>query len=297
MFWRSRREWSYIRRSFWATAGSACWQGVVLGLLWLVFFVFSPVALLVDLFAPRRLISKGWVIGFILLSLSMSGLNWLDRLAVAQPVNAALETLSVYSRTYGRLEDLPYGDLISFYALKNGLDPALVAAIIERESEFNPEAVSPRGARGLMQIRPVLWRELEPDSTCDGNHLPPAKGEDCIFNPEANIRAGTQYLKRLLVEFEGDAMTALAAYNAGLSAARKYSGEPGSNGLPPFKETQAYVRQVAETWIDLRQSGDPPQLVEARILNLARLLPYAGPINLGLWVLLLLWAARRLPAR
>lgn len=297
MFWRSRGEWSYVRRSPWAVAGSVCWQGLVLGLLWVCFFLLSPIALLVDVFAPRRLISKGWVIGFILMSLSISGLNWLYRSAVINPVNIALGTLSTYSRTYGRLEDLPYGDLISFYALKNGLDPALVAAIIERESEFNPEAVSPRGARGLMQIHPVLWREIEPNYSCDGNHPPPAKGEDCIFNPEANIRAGTQYLSELIAEFKGDAITALAAYNAGLSAARKYSGETGGDGLPPFKETQAYVRRVAETWIDLRQSDSPPELVQSRVLAGSRLFPIIGPLNIGLWGLLLVWVARRLPAK
>jgi soluble lytic murein transglycosylase-like protein len=106
---------------------------------------------------------------------------------------------------------------------KHSLDPALVKAVIHVESKFDPLAVSPRGAVGLMQIDPVTAKEL---------------GIKDPFNPKHNIDGGVRYLKVLLDAFEGDQRLALAAYNAGPSRVFQH------NGIPPFKDTKKYLKQV-----------------------------------------------------
>jgi soluble lytic murein transglycosylase-like protein len=106
---------------------------------------------------------------------------------------------------------------------RHSLDPALVKAVIHAESKFDPLAVSPRGAVGLMQIDPVTAKEL---------------GIKDPFNPKHNIDGGVRYLKVLLDAFEGDQELALAAYNAGPSRVFQH------NGIPPFKDTKKYITQV-----------------------------------------------------
>ena len=106
---------------------------------------------------------------------------------------------------------------------RHALDPALVKAVIHAESRFDPQAVSPKGAVGLMQIDPITAREL---------------GIKDPFNPKHNIDGGVRYLKELLETFEGDKKLALAAYNAGPNQVYRH------NGVPPFKETQRYINQV-----------------------------------------------------
>jgi soluble lytic murein transglycosylase-like protein len=106
---------------------------------------------------------------------------------------------------------------------KYSLDPALVKAVIHAESQFDPRAVSPRGAKGLMQLDPITVREL---------------GIKDPFNPQHNIDGGVRYLKDLLDTFEGDPKLALAAYNAGPTQVQRH------NGVPPFKDTKKYIKQV-----------------------------------------------------
>jgi|GEM_PF-1295579 len=103
------------------------------------------------------------------------------------------------------------------------LDTALVRAVIHAESAFNPRAVSQKGATGLMQLMPATQQQFQVSDA---------------FEPEQNIRAGSQYLAQLLVAFQGDLSLALAAYNAGPATVKRY------NGIPPFAETQAYVERV-----------------------------------------------------
>lgn len=124
------------------------------------------------------------------------------------------------------LEARPFADVIETVSLKHGIDPALVHAVVEAESNYRPAARSHMGARGLMQVMPATAREVG------------VRSATSLFDPQANIEAGVRYLKSLLERFDGNLSKALAAYNAGPAAVLKYGG------VPPFRETQAYVRKV-----------------------------------------------------
>ena len=113
--------------------------------------------------------------------------------------------------------------LIETYSQKNGLDSAFVKAVIKQESGFQPKVTSHCGAMGLMQLMPATAN---------------AMGVKDAYDPEQNIAGGTKYLKGLLDRFGGDKSLALAAYNAGPNAVAKY------NGIPPYKETQNYVKNI-----------------------------------------------------
>jgi hypothetical protein len=106
---------------------------------------------------------------------------------------------------------------------KHNVDPALVKAVIMAESSYNPRAVSPKGAVGLMQLMPSTAESL---------------GVANSYNPEQNVQGGTKYLKKLIDRFDGDIKLAIAAYNAGPAHVKKH------NGVPPFKDTVYYVHKV-----------------------------------------------------
>ena len=116
-----------------------------------------------------------------------------------------------------------YDDEIRAAAQVFTVDDALIRAIIHAESAYQPEALSPRGAQGLMQLMPATQVELQ---VID------------VFDPLSNIEGGTLYLSRLLNQFNQSVELAAAAYNAGPGAVREYGG------IPPYKETREYVRRV-----------------------------------------------------
>ncbi|MFP4070657.1 MAG: transglycosylase SLT domain-containing protein [Desulfovibrionales bacterium] len=121
--------------------------------------------------------------------------------------------------------------LVNIHSTTHGLDPLLVRAVIEVESGFEPEAVSTAGARGLMQIMPATGDEL---------------GLQSPFDPDDNIQAGVRYLKRMLDDFQSVPL-ALAAYNAGPNAVKRYAG------IPPFAETERYVQKVTSLYLRLKE--------------------------------------------
>lgn len=117
-----------------------------------------------------------------------------------------------------------YDEIIERHARARGLRPDLVRAVIQVESAFDPYARSPKGALGLMQLMPTTADDL---------------GVDDPFDPEANIRGGTAYLRELIDRFGGNEELALAAYNAGPAAVERYG-----QAIPPYRETEDYVRKV-----------------------------------------------------
>lgn len=124
----------------------------------------------------------------------------------------------------------PYAEEINAAASRYGVNPLAVYSLIQIESGGRPFLISPRGARGLMQIMPQTWQALNPDGPCRGDHGPfiCSAGKDCIFAPWGNIRVGTFYFAQLLHQYKGDYVAALQAYNAGqkhvtLSPPAKYA--------------------------------------------------------------------------
>src|SRR5574344_1923782 len=117
--------------------------------------------------------------------------------------------------------------LIEKYAGQNNIDPDFVKAVVKQESGFNPKAKSRCGAMGLMQLMPSTAKGL---------------GVTNAYDAEQNIYGGTRYLKGLMDRFGNNKELALAAYNAGPNAVKKY------NGIPPYRETQNYVKNIMATY-------------------------------------------------
>jgi soluble lytic murein transglycosylase-like protein len=152
-------------------------------------------------------------------------------------------TLSITNPTTGRSATIPrstdngaplayaaapssFDELIVRHARENNLRPDLVRAVVQVESGFNPNAVSPKGALGLMQLMPATARQFNVSNP---------------FDPDQNVRAGSSYLRQLLDRYDNNEALALAAYNAGPGAVDKYG-----QAVPPYRETKHYVSKVTE---------------------------------------------------
>ena len=149
-----------------------------------------------------------------------------------------------YARTVYPLE---YEGAIKASALRNDLDPALVAAVIYAESRFDAQARSSQGAVGLMQVLPETAAQIARET--GGVAFVPADLDD----PRVNIRYGCYYLRTVLDLFGGDRVAAIAAYNAGAGAVGEWAAAARAAGHPlrladiPYAETRAFVRSVLET--------------------------------------------------
>lgn len=128
-------------------------------------------------------------------------------------------------RVMPRLERDRYAEPVNRFAGLYGVDPTLIRAVIHAESAFRPEAVSPKGAGGLMQLMPATAARFDVVDR---------------FDPEDNIAGGVAYLALLLDMFQGDRELAVAAYNAGEGAVKRY------DGIPPYEETRTYVKRVMQ---------------------------------------------------
>jgi len=116
-----------------------------------------------------------------------------------------------------------YVDIINSACNRHGVDPGLVHAIVKVESDFNPYALSKKGAMGLMQLMPQTAVEMKVGNS---------------FNPDDNIDGGVKYLRYLIDRYEGNLSLALAAYNSGETAVKKWGT------IPPYRETQNYVQRI-----------------------------------------------------
>jgi soluble lytic murein transglycosylase-like protein len=113
--------------------------------------------------------------------------------------------------------------MVSAASSRNNIDPDLIFSVIRAESGFNPNAVSPKGALGLMQLMPETAALL---------------GVQNAFDPAANVEGGTRYLSQLLARYDNNLIKALAAYNAGPERVEQY------RGVPPYAETRVYVARI-----------------------------------------------------
>src|SRR5208282_1059145 len=121
----------------------------------------------------------------------------------------------------------PLNEVVNIASAAYHLDPDLVNSVIHAESGFNAHAVSPKGARGLMQLMPGTASQL---------------GVNDSFDPQANVTGGSRYLRELLERYDFDLVKALAAYNAGPDRVEQY------RGVPPFRETRAYVARIVHEY-------------------------------------------------
>ena len=144
--------------------------------------------------------------------------------------------------------------IIESAALEQGIHPDLVYAVAEVESNFDPWAVSIKGAQGLMQLMPGTSRSL---------------GVVNAFNPTENVRGGARFLRRLLDRFDGDKRLALAAYNAGENAVLA-----ADRAIPPYRETRNYVRKVLRIFGE----GRTPYAVRGRRPRASGVAPRLAPI-------------------
>ena len=130
------------------------------------------------------------------------------------------------------------GAVVSAASSRNNIDPDLIYSVIRAESGFNPNAVSPKGAQGLMQLMPQTAVRL---------------GVQNAMDPAANVEGGTRYLRDLLALYHNDLIKALAAYNAGPERVEQY------HGVPPYRETVAYVARVIHNFNRTKVAQQSPQ--------------------------------------
>jgi hypothetical protein len=142
-------------------------------------------------------------------------------------ISVAAPSEPVRSKSARSVPALPLNQVVNTASAAYHLDPDLVNSVIHAESGFNSRAVSPKGARGLMQLMPGTANQL---------------GVNDAFDPQANVDGGSRYLRELLERYNFDLVKALAAYNAGPERVEQY------RGVPPFRETRAYVARIVHEY-------------------------------------------------
>ena len=161
---------------------------------------------------------------------------------------AAIEPEEIFEPTTEPLtEKTPYQKLILAAASRYHLDPDLIHSVIAIESNFDPKAVSPKNARGLMQLMPRTAEVL---------------GVKDSFDPEQNIDGGTRYLRDLMAKYKSNLTLALAAYNAGPDSVDKYG-----HRVPPYLETMKYVQRITKTYAKLKARASGPGSLPGISLN------------------------------
>lgn len=173
------------------------------------------------------IIQKGYEVGSDVMTQAQRPVVNLTEKTVVQPIGNISPNVAT--------GNVRIDDLITQAAARNGIDHHLILAVMKQESSFNPQAVSYKGARGLMQLMPATAARF---------------GVRDIFDPAQNIEGGARYLRFLLDTFNGDVELALAGYNAGEGAVMRYG-----NQIPPYRETQDYVRKISAHYARLKDGN------------------------------------------
>ncbi len=253
---------------------------------WVILIICSPVLLLVDAFRPQssKRIFFAYICLMALLSLLMTTIFFFVEMKMDQ-MERLLGNFFSFSEVSIPVST-EFQEIINGNAIICDVSPQLITAMISVESSFNPSARSPKGACGLMQITPLVWQHYNPDSQCDGKHLPgkPDHGRDCIYNVEANISTGVRYLKDLINRYEGEIGRALEAYNAGLTNVDL------DRVRPKYKETRVYLQRIGKLLAsDSREHLIVLYNIKIKIKALFRWLFLIYQV---LWIILLIWVIR-----
>ena len=169
----------------------------------------------------------------------LESLNIIEKKVESKPVLESIEdetkeSVELKSKIDLKAQKADIDELIDAFGEKYDIDSDFIKAIIKQESGFNANATSKKGAMGLMQLMPKTAESL---------------GVIDAYNPSENIEGGVKYLKSLLEKYDNNKEMALAAYNAGPGAVKKYGG------IPPYKETQNYINAIMGTYNKVKEAG------------------------------------------
>jgi len=251
--------------------------------------VSSPVLFLGALFSPR--FSRRILYAYLLFSLLISSLAVA---AYCQSIREVKNLETVLGEFFHPAEtnlNVPgeVRDIVYKYAVRFDINPHLVLAVIQVESSFNPNARSPKGACGLMQITPLVWQYYNPGSVCNGRHLPgtEAHGDDCVYAVEANIRTGVHCLRDLIDYYQGETGPAVEAYNAGLTNVDR------ERIRPKYQETRNYLQRIGTLLAPAAHDLTVQKL--HKTLGARSIFQGLAGFTVFLWALLAVWVLKRFP--
>ncbi|HHU81723.1 MAG TPA: lytic transglycosylase domain-containing protein [Firmicutes bacterium] len=265
----------------------------------LFLLVFSPFFLVIDIFSPSQpehacashMRTRVKLLYAYLLFLAIVSVVAIILYYSSTQEARRLETVLgnfFYSAEVQRDPSQEIVMIVHKYAVRFDLNPHLVLAMIQVESGFNPHARSPKGACGLMQVTPLVWRHYNPKSACNGRHAPGVvHGDDCIFAVESNIRTGMQLLRDLIVHFQGETGAAIEAYNAGLTNVDL------EKIRPKYQETRDYLQRIGTVLAPAAREEAEESLRSAT--GSRRAFHILALSTLGLWFLFIIWVIRHLP--